>query len=269
MKEAELLFSELFGCDRASLYLNKGLRLGREKSSFVSAVLKRRSLGEPLQYILGKSEFMGLEFKVGPDVLIPRPETEILVEKTVSLLSGLPVSPSRILDLGAGSGNIAISLAQFFPQAKIDAVDVSEEALEVARANAVLNKVKVNFMQSDLFSVFNTIPGTQYPIHRPYDVIVSNPPYIKSDEIDKLQIEVRREPRIALDGGKDGLDFYRRIINDAARYLRKQGLLVLEIGYKQLTGVKNIFQKSARFEIIEAVKDYNNIDRVIAAKKRS
>ena len=261
MKEAELLFAEIFNCDRASLYLNKNLQLDKNKALFISSVLKRRALGEPLQYILGKTEFMGLEFIVTPDVLIPRPETELLVEKTIEVATrAIACRPAgncshlKILDLGTGSGCIAISLAKFFPQTKIDAIDISKEALKVARQNAKIHNVKINFSRNQ--------GDTQY------DIIVSNPPYIPKAEINYLQLEVRFEPRIALDGGVDGLDFYRKIAASSAQYLKKGGFLLLEIGFGQIKQVKNIFQKSAKFEIIDIIKDYNKIDRVVVAKLR-
>ena len=144
---------------------------------------------------------------------------------------------------------------------EMDAIDISDTALEVALSNAKLNNAKVNFIQSDLFNTYNLQPNT-------YDLIVSNPPYIPTQEIETLQPEVRYEPHMALDGGKDGLDFYRRIIDETPHYLRKDGFLIMEMGFNQKEGIKNIFQKSGYFEIIEFVKDYTNMDRVIIAKKR-
>jgi release factor glutamine methyltransferase len=212
---------------------------------------------------------MGLEFKVTPCVFIPRPETELLVEKVIELVTrvqGYKGASLKILDIGTGSGCIAVSLAKLVPQAKIDAVDISEQALKIAKENARLNKIKVNFFQSDLFTTYDLpcLPAGRRLTT--YDIIVSNPPYVVASEINNLQAEVRQEPRLALDGGRDGLDFYRRIIVTAWRYLRKGGLLVLEIGFGQKEEIKNIFQKSAKFEIIEITKDYNNIDRVVVAK---
>lgn len=258
MNEAELLFSQLLGCDRASLYLNRGITLPRDKSNEISAVLKRRIDGEPLQYILGNTEFFGLEFKVNKAVLIPRPETEMLVELAEKYLREL--SYPHILDLGTGSGCIAVSLARLFPGLGIDASDISQEALKIAAENAALHKVKVSFIKSDLFNSRKIKP-------RHYDLILSNPPYVSKDEIKRLQIEIGREPRRALDGGRDGLDFYRRIIQESPLYLKKKGLLIMEIGFKQDKKIKNIFYKSAKFEIIEVVRDLNNINRAVVAQK--
>ncbi|MDD5595044.1 MAG: peptide chain release factor N(5)-glutamine methyltransferase [Candidatus Omnitrophica bacterium] len=264
MTEAEVLFSQVLNCDRMSLYSNRALILNEAAKKFISSVLKRRIQGEPIQYILGKTEFMGLEFKVCPGVLIPRPETEVLVETVIKKAkSQEPGTRSlNLLDLGTGSGCIAISLAKLLHGIEISAIDLSETALEVAKENAVLNQVseRIKFMKSDLFA--------QYPVPRtPYDFIISNPPYIASGEIDTLQPEIAHEPRIALDGGKDGLDFYRRLAVAAGGHLKENGLLVLEIGFGQLERIKNIFQNSKNFEVIEVVKDYVNIDRVVVVKK--
>lgn len=258
MNEAELLFTELLNCDRASLYLNRGSILNKKKLFSVSSALKRRIKGEPIQYIMGKTEFMGLEFKVTPDVLIPRPETEILVEAAIKI-TRLIGEEVRILDLGTGSGCIAVSLAKLLPKVKVTATDISPEALKVALENARANNVDIDFFQGDLFDTCNLTPIT-------YDLIISNPPYIRSSEIKKLQPEVQYEPPIALDGGKEGLDFYKRIINDAQRYLKKKGFLILEIGFDQKDDLKKNLQNSGYFEIIEAINDYNNIDRVVVAK---
>lgn len=263
MNETELLFTDILNCNRLSLYLNKDIFLDKAKSFLVSGVLKRRIRGEPLQYILGKTEFMGLEFKVTPHVFIPRPETEILVETAIKIGYRLWVIGHRlkILDIGTGCGNIAISMARNLLYCEMDAIDISDNALKVALSNAKLNNAKVNFIQSDLLNTYNLQPNT-------YDLIVSNPPYIPTVEIEALQPEVKYEPHMALDGGKDGLDFYRRIINKAPRYLRKDGFLIMEMGFNQKDAIKNIFQKTGYFEIIELIKDYNNIDRIIIAKKR-
>jgi len=262
MDEAEVLFSEILNCDRASLYLKQNLRLNALEALKISEALKRRIRGEPIQYILGKTEFMGLEFKVTPDVLIPRPETEVLVEKVIELVTKAQrhkTTSLKILDLGTGSGCIAVSLAKLISNVRIDAIDISEKALKIAKENAKLNNVKVNFIQADLFQAYSLRLKV-------YSLIVSNPPYVAASEIDGLQVEVRREPRIALSAGEDGLDFYRRIIIDSSRYLKKGGYLFLEMGFAQKNKIKNIFQKSKKFQIIEVVRDYNNIDRVIIAK---
>lgn len=288
MNETELLFSEILNCDRMSLYQNKDLSLDRDKSLLIASALKRRMAGEPIQYILGKADFMGFEFKVNSDVFIPRPETEILVETAVGLVHSQKSMVHSILDIGTGSGCIAVSLAKLITNASITAVDISEKAIEVAKQNALLNNVKINFLVSNLFSnnklrtiSAKNIGGSppQYLAGSPifmesakicggnFDLIVSNPPYISVAEIESLQPEVRSEPRIALGGGSDGLDFYRRIISSASLYLKASGFLIMETGFNQRKKIENIFQKSGNFEIIEFIKDYNNLDRVIVARK--
>ncbi len=274
MNEAELLFSSVLRCSRLSLYLDKDKVLDTGVLRRIAGVLKRRIIGEPLHYILGEADFMGYALNVNADVLIPRPETEILVDtalKTARRLrgeafsrheqfSGEPCECLHVLDVGTGSGCIAVSLAKALGDAVIDAVDISSQALCVASANAAAHNVSVSFIESDLFSS-PRLAG------RHFDIIVSNPPYIPSDEIQELQAEIRYEPRMALDGGSDGLVFYRRLIADSPDYLKTGGILIMEMGYKQCSAIKNILQNSGKFEIIEVVKDYAYIDRVVVARK--
>lgn len=261
MNEAELLFTEILETNRASLYLNQDKPLPKAKLQLISQALKRRINGEPVQYILGKTEFMGLEFKVTPQVLIPRDDTEILVEKTIDLIKqSSSLGNPKILDLCTGSGCIAISLAKFIKGAKVVASDISQETLDIATENAFLNNAGVNFIKSNLFNSADLVRLS------PWDIIVSNPPYVKEGEIQDLEPEVKHEPVIALNGGVDGLDFYRIIISQAHKYLKNEGFLVLEIGFGQSKAIQGLFKRSKNFEVIEVVKDYNNIDRVIIAK---
>ncbi len=259
MNETELLFTEVLNCSREKLYLDRKRILTQEESRFLAFAIKRRIKGEPLQYILGKTEFMGLEFKLKPPVFIPRPETEILVETTINIVKLLNCHIVKLLDIGTGSGNIAISLAKSFPSAEVVATDISKEALEVARKNALLNNVKINFLESDLFS--NTELSS-----KKYDLIVSNPPYIPRFEIENLEAELNYESRIALDGGIDGLDFYRRIIKESSGCLKNDGFLILEIGFNQCQTIKELFKSVEEFKITKVVKDYNDIDRVIVVR---
>ncbi len=214
----------------------------------------------PLQYIIGKEKFCGLDFIVNENVFIPRPETEVLVETVIGLLneSRYPKPEIRILDLGTGSGNIAISLTKSVHDCKIVASDISEDALEVARENAASNGVSENisFIKSDLF---NNIRGK-------FDFIVSNPPYIARYEFQTLQKEVLKEPRTALDGGNDGLDFYRRIFLEAPRCLKRRGYCIIEIGFGQLSAIKEIIEKSRVFKLLDVKKDRYEIERVIVSK---
>ena len=264
MNEAELVLTHILDCNRASLYQRRAQGLDRETCARISSVLKRRALAEPLAYILGKADFMGFEFLVTADALIPRQETEILVETVMRYVSNLqpPASGLQALDIGTGSGCIAVSLAKLLTDAHITATDISEEALSLARRNAKFHDVGhiVHFVQSDLFN-------SDELRAKPYDLIISNPPYVRSDDIATLQPEVRHEPRIALDGGADGLDFYRRIVRQAPAYLRQGGFLMLEIGFDQKEEIKNIFKNAHNFEIIEFVRDYNRFERVVVAKR--
>lgn len=265
MNEAELVFTEALNCSRIDLYLNKNLPLDKEQSLRISSILKRRLRQEPIQYILGETEFMGLEFKVTKDVLIPRPETEILVETVIEKArESIRLGSGRIniIEIGTGSGCIAVSLAKFIPKADITATDISRQALNIARENAKTHNVenKITFLMSDLFDAIPACPsrGT---------ICVSNPPYIPTAEICKLAGEVKHEPRIALDGGSDGLSFYRRLLKCSGRFLIKESLLITEIGFNQLKEIKSIFQNFKEFKILKVIKDYRNIDRVVVAKR--
>jgi release factor glutamine methyltransferase len=264
MNEAELLFTEVFKCSRASLYLDRGALIGADAGSRISSVLKRRAAGESLYYILGKTEFMGLEFKVTPDVLVPRPETELLVEAAVSYASEAWSAAARlnILDIGTGSGCIAISMARMLERATITATDISRTALDVASTNAcdLCVNDRIRFVCCDLFPCQSAETGS-------YDIIVSNPPYIRTGDIEGLQPEVRSEPSEALDGGVDGLDFYRAIISSAHRYLAPRGALLLEIGFDQAHAVRQLVEDSKNYRVKEVIRDYNNIQRVIVATK--
>lgn len=267
MNEAELLFSEILNRNRLSLYLDRNRRLSRHKSRLIASVLRKRMAGEPLAYILGKIDFMGLEFKVTPGIFIPRPETEILVEKAIDLVQSSCLAGRQarlkihsILDIGTGSGCIAVSLAKFLKEVKITAVDVSDRALEIARQNARLNNAKVRFLKSNLFDNHELRAKN-------YELIISNPPYIPTEDIDNLGPEIQSEPGIALDGGKDGLDFYRRIVTYAPSYLKNNGYLALEMGFEQKDAILSLFKEQESLKIIETIKDYKNIDRAIVFKK--
>jgi release factor glutamine methyltransferase len=262
MTEAELVLTYVLNCDRLSLYLNKEVCLARDKSAQVSAILKRRIIGEPLQYILGSTEFMGYEFKVDQRALIPRPETEILVSCALDKLRLMgKTGQLKILDLGTGSGCIAVSLAKLLPQAVVWASDISFLALQLAQENADLHKVKIKFLAGDIFSALEKD-------HEKFDLIISNPPYISKDEFCNLAKEISFEPVLALEAGRDGLDFYRRIISQAALYLNVDGLLVLEAGADQAERICAICNEQ-NFSVLDIIKDYNNIKRVVVAKQRT
>lgn len=219
--------------------------------------VKRLILGEPLQYITGIQEFMKLNFLVTKDVLIPRPDTEILVEEVIRKAEN--ISNPVILDLCTGSGAIAVSLAKYIKNVHICAVDISSKALEIAKKNAELNGVKNNieFIESNLFDKIK---------ERKFDIIVSNPPYIETETIKTLSKDVQSEPKIALDGGKDGLDFYRKIADSGSKYLNRQGYICLEIGYNQRIAVRQILENRKRYVNINCIKDLCGNDRVITAQ---
>ena len=261
MNEAELVLTDILNCSRLMLRLNGSMPLERSVSSALACVLKRRIKAEPLQYILGETEFMGLAFKVDSRVLIPRPETEIIVERALELSGNL--RQARILDMGTGSGCIAVSLAKLLPAAFLTGTDISAPALEVAQYNARFHKAeeRIRFIESDLFAA-KELQGSAF------DLIVSNPPYIRSKEIDRLQPEIQYEPRLALDGGVDGLEYFRRIIREAPSYLKPQGLLVLEMGLGQRKHIEGMLRQSKAYKTTEVIRDYNGIARVIVARKQ-
>lgn len=228
----------------------------QERENYVKNI-KRLISGEPLQYITGVQEFMKLNFIVNKDVLIPQPDTEILVEEVIKIANKMenPI----ILDLCTGSGAIAVSLAKNIPNVKIIATDISKKALEIAKYNAKLNGVlnSIDFIESNLYNKIKNIK---------FDVIVSNPPYIATSEIQKLPKDVRQEPVIALDGGKDGLDFYRKIYDKGNEFLNRQGYICVEIGYNQREAVKKIIEKKQRYVETYCIKDLCENDRVIVTR---
>ena len=214
-------------------------------------------LREPIQYIEGRANFMGLDFIVNKDVFIPRPETELLVSE---VLSPFTIHPSpKILDLCTGCGNIAVSLARSLPDVEIVATDISQASLEVAKENAMRHGVEKNitFYKGDFF---NFLPLEK---REKFDIIVCNPPYVKKADFEWLQEEVRCEPRRALYGGEDGLDFYRRIENEAPEYLREKGSVFLEIGFGQRDSIVDIFESKGIYRIHRVKKDFNGIDRIV------
>jgi len=210
----------------------------------------------PLQYITNKQEFMGLSFYVDENVLIPQPDTEILVEEVVSLAKN---QQEDILDIGTGSGAIGIALASNITSANITISDISKKALEIAKKNEIENKViqKIKLVQSNLFE---NIEGT-------FSIIVSNPPYIETEIIKELPKQVQNEPILALDGGKDGLTFYRKLVEEAPNYLRQGGYLCMEIGYNQKEAVLELLQNSPRYQHTYSKKDLSGNDRIIIAQK--
>ncbi len=263
MNELENIFCKLFDRNRQSLYLDsKDFILSQSQLNRLEKILEKRIQGDPLQYLLGDTDFMGITLKVSPDVLIPRPETEILVEEALKYLEAQN-KYLKILDIGTGSGNIPIALAKssYVGRFEIFSVDISSRALKVARMNARLNKVveKISFMKSDIFSAFEN--------NEKFDCIISNPPYIKLRDYDSLPIDVKREPSLALLAGEDGLFFHRKIEEGAHIHLADAGKIFLEIGYDQKDAISAIFGDSSVWENIEFIKDLCGFDRVAVIKK--
>lgn len=260
---AELLLCHLLGCERIRLYaeFEKILRPG-EVDAFV-ALLRRRMTHEPLQYITGEADFMGLRFVVDRRVLIPRPETEVLVERMLEHCRGRGRSPLRILDAGVGSGNIAVSIAHYHPRATVTGLDVSGDALDVARANVRRHK-----LEERVFLARADVLRDDVPVHDGiFDAIVSNPPYIPSEEMAGLQPEVRLfEPEIATTDGGDGLSFFRRLARLSAAALVPGGVLVVETSYDQARAVEQMFL-SHRLTGTTVTRDLSGIERVVSAVK--
>ena len=252
--EAEWMLCEALSLDRVGLYLNFDKPLSDAELAIYRGMVGRRGKREPLQYILGTQEFMGLDFHVSPAVLIPRHDTEVLVAEAVKR----GAAARRILDIGTGSGCVAIALAKALTDAEISGVDISAEALEVARDNAERNGAKVKFFQGSLLEPFS---GERF------DMIVSNPPYIPAAELATLQQEVRGfEPPGALDGGADGLDFYRRITADARDHLNPGGWLLFEVGAGQAPQVLGLL-KAAGFSLETFTQtDPAGIERVVGGR---
>ncbi len=255
---AELLLSEILKCKRLDLYLKFDQPLKEHEIVKYRDWISRRGKFEPLQYITGKVEFFGLTFNVTPDVLIPRPETELLVEEIIKLFGG--VGGLKIIDIGTGSGNIPVALAKNLSDAEITAVDVSEKAITVAVENSRLNGVeeKIEFIHSD----FNQLDfGTDR-----FDILVSNPPYISADEYPTLQTEITKyEPSIALTDAADGLNFYRTITAKSNAILKTGGKIFLELGQGQHDKVEVMLRQN-NFSDIKIIKDYQQIERVITGE---
>lgn len=259
--EADLILAHVLNTTRDRLYADRDIEVTDLQRDNYSELLKRRGQREPLAYLLKVREFMGLEFYVDNRVLIPRPETELLVEKTLELGKTIGKnlkngSYQRVLDLCTGSGAIAVSIAHFWPEAVVVAADISPDALAVAKLNAARMNVAVDFCQGDLFQA---VEGERY------NIIVSNPPYVSEAELQECSPEVRQEPLQALIAGEDGLDYYRRIAREADGYLRPDGVILMEIGYDQGPSVKALFAVEGYQAVI--FKDYAGLDRIVLARK--
>lgn len=255
--EIELLLAHALNWPREKVLAYPEKVLDKGEVSKFQELINALAKGEPLQYLLGKQNFMGLDFLVDKNVLIPRSDTEVLVEETVKIAEGKSKT-IKILDLCTGSGAIAVSLAKHIKGSEVIATDISPEALKIAKINSIENQVtdNITFLQGDLFE----------PVAKgcKFDFVVSNPPYITSLEMEELSPQVKREPHLALWGGDDGLDFYRRITKQASTYLKPGGYLLMEIGYQQGQEVKQLCEDNGFVEV-EIIKDWSGNDRVVKA----
>ena len=260
--DAQTLLAEALGKDRTYLIVNFNEQLSDELLAGYQRLIARRASGEPLQYITGHQEFFGLEFEVTPAVLIPRPETELIVEEVIRLVDVHKIVAPVIVDVGTGSGCIAIALARELEDAEVTACDISEAALEIARRNAAKHELanRVRFVNSDLLAAF---PEIQFA-----DFILSNPPYVAVHELPTLQREVRDwEPHTALTDNADGLSFYRRLLNEAPSRLKPGGYLICELGFGQSAAVLAMAD-SQMWSEVRLLDDLQSIPRTLVLRRR-
>ena len=261
--EAEILVAEVLKVSKVALYSRLNQPFSKATKSILEELLQRRLLHEPIAYITGIREFWSLDFLVNPSVLIPRPETEILVETGLELLADGSSVCTRIADVATGSGCVAIALAAEFPAAHILATDNSYAAVRVALANARKHSVtnQLNFICADLLTALSKGKCL-------FDLIVCNPPYIENEAVNKLAPDIKNwEPQSALKGGADGLDFYRILLRQAPKYLRPRGWLAIEIGGDQLTAIRRLEQISSDISFTACRQDYAKSDRVVVYQK--
>lgn len=257
--DSEVLLAHLLGWERLKLVTERGSALRGDVYREFQHLLELRAKGMPVAYLVGYKEFMGLDFIVAPGVLIPRGDTEILVERVIEECKKYP-GPLHIVDVGCGSGAIGISIAKYAGNAYVTLIDISHDALKISKQNAAKNGVesRVKVVCGDLLSTL---------LNEKFDIVVSNPPYIESHIIDSLQREVKDyEPHLALDGGEDGLEFYRAITSQASECLKEGGLLAYEIGCDQAESVKNIMLRNG-FGDVQVFKDLAGLDRCLVARK--
>ena len=257
--DVQLILCHLLQKDRVYLHLNRKKEVDDEISTKFYEMARRRNQGYPLQYMTNVQEFMGLEFYVQEGILVPRPDTEMLVEKIIKIVnnSNFKDRTVKILDIGTGSGAIAVSLAHYVKNSFVTAVDVSDTAIKTANINIEKHNLKnIRTVKADIFE--DVFPDEKY------DIVVSNPPYIRREIIKDLPVEVSEyEPRLALDGGEDGLDFYRRIAEVFVKIHGENGVLCVEIGHDQKQDVQRIFENLNIFKMIETDKDLGGNDRVV------
>ncbi|MBN1457579.1 MAG: peptide chain release factor N(5)-glutamine methyltransferase [Sedimentisphaerales bacterium] len=263
---AELLLSHITGLQRIELYTNFNRVLPKDKLDLLHGLVKRCAAQEPVQYLVGKTEFYSMQIKVSRDCLIPRPETELLVERAIDFLRSRQ-GVQMVCDLCTGSGCIAAAIAKNQPDVVITATDICDRALAIAAENVEHHKLteKVNLLCGDLFA-----PIIEGMDQTKFDLVVSNPPYVSAAEFDKLEARVKDyEPKGALFAGDEGLDIYKRIADRVGDHLKDDGTLILEIGYAQGDAVKELLESTGLFAEIVVEKDFSNNDRVVTAKKVS
>lgn len=258
--DVELAMCKILNVTRLYIHLNLDEEICKKNENRIEALLKQRRKGRPMAYIIGKKEFMGLDFFVKEGVLIPRPDTEVLVEDIIE--QAKKIDNPLIVDIGTGSGAISVSLAKYIKDSKVYSLDISDDALEVGRLNAKNNEVedRITFLKSDVFSSLENEDIK-------FDIIVSNPPYIRKADIEGLEVDVKNyEPSLALDGGDDGLDFYRKITEDSIKFIKDNGILGYEVGYDQAEDVKKIMIQSG-YGDIRILEDLASIQRVVIGTK--
>lgn len=255
--DARWMAEDALGMTRQELTFESDRSIPPDALARLDAMLERRVDGEPVQYILGSADFMGLRFYVAPGVLIPRQDTETLAEAALVALRAMPGSPA-VLDLCAGSGCIGLSLASLAPDARVTLADISREALEIARRNEKALGVRAELRHGDLYDAVGQAR---------FDLIVSNPPYIPSGELATLQREVRFEPKLALDGGSDGLDFYRGIAAGVSKHLNPDGAIYLEVGIGEAPAVLDLLRRALPHIETGTIRDLNGIERVVYGKR--
>jgi release factor glutamine methyltransferase len=264
--DAEVLLAYCLGWERTALYRERDYALTSDQESRFEALVKRRSTYEPIAYLTGVREFWSLPFAVQPGVLIPRPDTEWVVEAALRYAPQFlrQHSPCRVLDIGTGSGNIAIAVAASLEASEVIAIDISADALALAQRNAQSCKVveRVHYLCGNLLSPL-------HPQRACFDLLLSNPPYIATAEWPALPITVRcYEPHQALDGGSDGLWFYRRLLTEGPQYLTANGIIIVEVGHRQAGDVSRLVQQSQQWELLEIIQDYGGNERVVVAQRR-
>jgi release factor glutamine methyltransferase len=266
--DAEVLLAFVLKLKRLDLYLNFDRLLKEDEISFFKKLIQKRVKGIPVAYILGNKEFMGLKFDVNPNVLIPRPETEILVEEVLSLIEKnmLSMNDLTVVDVFSGSGNIPISIFKFVEKfkknLKVYGIDISNEAIEVAKKNAIKHNVKdkIEFFLGDVLD-----PLKFLQVNGSIDIITANPPYIKTKDLESLDKEVRSEPLISLDGGNDGLFYYRKLILQSLDYLKKDGYIFMEISPELKEDLVKLLNENG-FSDIKVKEDYQCLDRIMIAR---